>query len=105
MFELLAEGSTDAEEINQMKEYPEIFDNPFDFNVMETEAERIVNEKELGDIKEKLLCGRSAERFMNYEGIDDDRNLTTVQKITMYQRAIDNATRRKFTMHPCKEDY
>ena len=102
VFELLAERSTDAEEINQMKEYfikeyPEIFDNHFDFNVMETEAERIANdEKKLGDIEEKLLCGRSAERFTNYEGIDDDdRNLTTVQKINMYQRAINDATRRK----------
>ena len=60
---------------------------------METEAERIVNdEKKLGEIEEKLLRGRSAERFTNYEGIDDDRNLTTVH---MYQRAIDDATRRK----------
>ena len=79
-----------------IEEYPEIFDNPFDFYVMETKAERIVNdEKKLGDIGEKLLHGRFAERFMNYEGIDDDRNLTMAQKVNMYQRAIDDATRRK----------
>ena len=96
VFELLAERLTDAEKINQMKEYPEIFDNTFDFCVMETEAERIVNdEKKLGDIEEKLLRGRSAERFTNYEGINGDKNLTTVQKINMCQRAIDDATRRK----------
>ena len=101
VFELLAERSTDAEEINQMKEYfieeyPEIFDNPFDFYVMETEAERTVNdEKKLGDIEENISRGRSAERFTNYEGIDDDKKFTTVQKINMYQRAIDDATRRK----------
>ena len=96
VFELLAERSTDAEEIKWMKEYPETFDNPFDFYVMETEAERIVNdEKKLRDIEEKLLHGRSAERFTNYDGIDDDRNLMTVQKINMYHRAIDDATRRK----------
>ena len=111
VFELLAERSTYAEEINQIKEYfikeyPEIFDNSFDFYVMETEAERIVNdEKKLGDIEEKLLRGRSAERFTNYEGINGDRNLTTVQKINMYQRAMDNATRRKIYCAPCKEDY
>ena len=75
-FELLAERSIDAEEINQMKEYPEIFD----FYLMETEAERIVNdEKKLEDIEEKLLRGRFAERFTNYEGINGDRNLTTIQ--------------------------
>ena len=43
VFELLAERSTDAEEINQMIEYPEIFD----FNVMETEGGRIVNDETL----------------------------------------------------------
>ena len=49
---------------------------------METEAERIVNdEKKLEGIEEKLLHGRFDERFMSYEGIDNDRNLTTVQKI------------------------
>ena len=101
VFELLAERSTDAEEIKRTKEYfieeyPEIFVNPFDFYVMETEAERIVNdEKKLGDIEEKLLRGRSNERFTNYEGIDDDESLTTVQNINMYQRAIEDATRRK----------
>ena len=102
VFELLAERLTNAEEINQMKEYfigeyPEIFDNPFHFNVMETEAERIVNdEKKLGDIQEKFLHGGSAERLMtNYEGINDDKNLMMVQNINMYQRAIDDTTGRK----------
>ena len=101
VFELLAERSADAEEIKWMKEYfieqyPEIFVDPFDFYAMETEAERIVNdEKKLGDTEEKLLCGMSNERFMNYERIDDDESLTTVQKINMYQRAIEDATRRK----------
>ena len=102
VFELLAERLTNAEEINQMKEYfigeyPEIFDNPFDFNVMETEAERIVNdEKKLGDIQEKFLHRGSAERLMtNYEGINDDKNLMMVQNINMYQRAIDDTTGRK----------
>ena len=101
VFELLAERSTDAEEIKQMKEYfieeyPEIFVDPFDFYAMETEAERIVNdEKKLGDIEEKLLRGRSDERFMNYEGMDDDEILTTVQKKNMYQRVIEDATRSK----------
>ena len=101
VFELLEERSTGAEEIKQMKEYfieeyPEIFVNPFDFYAMDTEAERIVNdEKKLGDIEKKLLRGRSNERFTNYEGIDDDESLTTVQKINMHQRAIEDATRRK----------
>ena len=60
VFELLAERSTDAEEIKRMKkyfieEYTEIFVNPFNFYAMETEAERIVNdEKKLGDIEESF---------------------------------------------------
>ena len=88
MFELLAERSTDAEE--------RIFDNPFDFYVIETEAKRIVNdERKLADIEENLLCGRSTERFMNNERINSDRNLMMVQKINMYQRTIDDAARRK----------
>ena len=79
-----------------IEEYPEIFDNSFDFYIMETEAERIVNdEKKLGDIEEKFLHGRSAERFTSYKGINGDRNLMMVQKKNMYQRAIDDATRRK----------
>ena len=34
------------------------------------------------------------EPFTNYEGIENDRTLSTVQKIVLYQKAIDDIKRR-----------
>ena len=34
------------------------------------------------------------EPFTNYEGIENDRTLSTIQKIVLYQRAIDDTKRR-----------
>ena len=34
------------------------------------------------------------EPFTNYEGIENDRTLSIVQKIVLYQKAIDDMKRR-----------
>ena len=34
------------------------------------------------------------EPFTNYEGIENNRTLSTIQKIVLYQKAIDDMTRR-----------
>ena len=49
----------------------------------------------LAKSRERLLCKRIAERFMDYEGVMVDPNLTRKEKIIHLQRAIDDATRRK----------
>ena len=60
-----------------------------------TELERIVkHNKRIREVEEKLLTSMSMEPFTNYEGIKNDKNLSTVQKIVLYQKAIDNMKRR-----------
>ena len=49
----------------------------------------------LAEIRERLLCKRTAERFTGYEGLMVDPNLTTKGNITRLQRAINYMTRRK----------
>ena len=50
--------------------------------------------KKIKDVEEKLLTSISMEPFTNYEGIENNRTLSTVQKIVLYQRAIDDTKRR-----------
>ena len=43
------------------------------------------------------MQNRSRERFTNYDNVSFDQNLTDIEKIIAYQKAIDNAMRR--TIH------
>ena len=62
---------------------------------MNTELERIEkHNKKTKDVEETLLTSISMEPFTNYEGIENDRTLSTVQKIVLYQKAIDDTKRR-----------
>ena len=63
---------------------------------METEEGQTRPKKpNLAEIRERLLCKRTEERFTSYEGVMSDPNLTLTEKIIHLQKAIDDATRRK----------
>ena len=49
----------------------------------------------LAETREKLLCQRMTEAFIDYHGVESDPDLTLVDKIIKLQEAINNATRRK----------
>ena len=62
---------------------------------VDKELERIVKHDErLREVEEKLLTSISMEPFTNYEGIEYDKTLSTVKKIALYQKAIDDTMRR-----------
>ena len=62
---------------------------------MNTELERIVkHDKRIREVEEKLLTSISMEPFTNYEGIENDKTISTIQKIVLYQKAIDYMKRR-----------
>ena len=62
---------------------------------MNKELERITkHDKKIKDVEKALLTSISMEPFTNYEGIENDRTLSTVQKIILYQKAIDDMKRR-----------
>ena len=59
------------------------------------ELERITkHDKKIEDVEKTLLTSISMEPFTNYEGTENDRTLSTVQKIILYQKAIDDKKRR-----------
>ena len=80
-----------------LEKYPEIFSNFSENEVeMETEEGQTRPKKpNLAEIRERLLCKRTEERFTNYEGVMSDPNLITTERIIHLQKAIDDATRRK----------
>ena len=49
----------------------------------------------LAEIREKLLCKRTAESFKDCQGVMFDCTLSLVQKIIKLQEVIKDATRRK----------
>ena len=91
---------TSVEEINKLKEYfineyPEIFQVECALDEVNTELERIVkHDKKIREVEEKLLTSISMEPFTNYEGIENGKTISTLQKIVLYQKAIDNTKRR-----------
>ena len=93
--------TTGIEEINKVKEYfvdeyPEIFCVEYSFRKTNIEAERISKyNKKITDFEETLLNSISMEPFKNYEGIENDKTLSTVQKIVLYQKAIDDMKRKQ----------
>ena len=99
VFEWLRE-TTGVEEINELKEYfvneyPEIFQVECCLEEVNKELERITkHDKKIEDVEKTLLTSISMEPFTNYEGIENDRTLSTVQKIVLYQKAIDDKKRR-----------
>ena len=63
---------------------------------MEAESRSIIDgEEELWKVEEKLLSNKTNKRFTTYDGVMTDDNLSLPQKVIHFQRAIDNATRRK----------
>ena len=99
VFEKLRETSN-TEEINELKEYfvneyPEIFQVECGLEEVNEELERIVKyDKKIKDVEETLLTSISMEPFTNYEGMENNITLSTVQKIILYQKAIDDTKRR-----------
>ena len=78
-----------------VNEYPEIFQVECGLEEVNEELERIVkHDKKIKDVEEALLTSISMEPFTNYEGIENDRTLSTVQKIVLYQKVIDDTKRR-----------
>ena len=92
--------TTSVQEINKLKEYfvnesPEIFCVEYNFKEMNTKLERIEKcNKKIKDVEQTLITSVSMEPFTNYEGKENDRTLSTVQKIILYQKSIDNMKRR-----------
>ena len=103
--------ATSVEEINELKEYfvneyPEISQVEFALEEVNVELERInKHHKKIREVEEKLLTSISMEPFTNYEGIENDKTLSTVQKIVLYQKAIDDMKKRHTTSQPTKENY
>ena len=63
---------------------------------METESRAIVDEEEkLQKVEEKLLSQRTNERVTNYDSVMSDDSLSLSQKIIHFEKAIEDATRRK----------
>ena len=61
---------------------------------MNTELRRIEkHDKRIRGIENKLLSSISMEPFTNYEGIENDKTLSTIQKIILYQKAIGDTKR------------
>ena len=74
------------------KDYPEVFIVEIEVNKAAVQQNK---EEKLANVKERLLQNRSRERFTTYDNIRADPNLTVTDKIIAYQKAIDDATRRK----------
>ena len=75
------------------RDYPEVFRVG---EVMETEEKKTRSKKpSLAEIRKKLLCKRTTERFIEYQGVMVDSNLDLTAKINHLQKAIDDTTRRK----------
>ena len=100
-----------VEGINKVKEYfvnenPEIFCVEYSFKETNIEPERIAkHNKKIKDVEETLLTSISMEPFTNYEDIENDKTLSTIQKIVLYQKAIDDTKRNRFTSQATKESY
>ena len=78
-----------------VNEYPEIFQVECGLEEVNEELERIVkHDKKIKDVEETLLTSISMEPFTNCEGVENDRTLSTIQKIVLYQKAIDDTKRR-----------
>ena len=45
--------------------------------------------------KKTLLTSISMEPFTNYEDIENDKTLSTIKKIVLYQKAIDDTKRKQ----------
>ena len=103
--------TTGVEEINDLKEYfvneyPEIFQVECALDEVDTELERIVKHgKRIREVEEKLLTSISMELFTNYEGIENDKTVSTVQKIVLYQKPLTIRREDIFTSQPTKENY
>ena len=89
----------DAEKIKTHREcfwrkYPEIFnENEVEMDI--DEGKTRPKKPNLAEIREKLLCKRTAESFKDYDGVMSDSTLSLVQKIIKLQEAIEDVTRRK----------
>ena len=102
-FEDLAKRyKNDAKKIKALREdfwrkYPEIFndssENEVEMNI--DEGKTRPKKSNLGEIKERLLCNRTTEAFTDYCGKESDPNLTLVERMIKFQKAINDATRRK----------
>ena len=86
--------TTSVQDISELKEYfineyPEIFCVEYSLKEMNIEMERIEKcNKKIKDVEEKLLTSISMEPFTNYEGKENDRTLSTIQKIVLYQKPL-----------------
>ena len=75
------------------RDYPETFRVG---EAMETEEGQTRSKKpNLAEIRERLPCKRTTERFIDYQGVMFDSNLDLKAKINHLQKAINDATRRK----------
>ena len=105
LFTDLEEWTSNAVEIKSWKEhflekYPNIFNVSTENEVemettMETESGPKDREEKLRKDEEKLLSNKTNERFTNYDGVMSDPKLTLAGKIIQFQKAIEDATRRK----------
>ena len=77
------------------RNYPETFRDEEKMDADSESNEGEIRPEKKAEIRERLLCKRTAERFMGYESLMDDPNLTTKEKIIHLQRVTDDVTRRK----------
>ena len=103
--------TTSVEEINELKEYfvneyLEIIQVECALEEVNTELEKIVkHDKRIREAEEKLLTSISMEPFTNYEGIENDKTLSTVQKIVLYKKPLTIRRKDIITSQPTKENY
>ena len=101
--------TTSVEEINELKEYfvneyLEIIQVECALEEVNTELEKIVkHDKRIREVEEKLLTSISIEPFTNYEGIENDKTLSTVQKIVLYKKPLTIRRKDIITSQPTKE--
>ena len=103
-FENLKEWTENAVQIRTwrehfLKKYPKIFndssENEVEMNTTMETKPATDREEKLRKAEEKLLSKRTDERFIDYDGVMYDPDLTPTQKIINLQKPIDDVTRRK----------
>ena len=100
----------DAEKIKTRREcfwrkYSEIFRDSPETEMDIDEGKARPKKPNLVDIREKLLCKRTAERFMDYDSKESDSTLSLAEKIIKLQEAINNTTRRKIHFASLQGNY
>ena len=97
----------DAKKIKTCREcfwrkYPEIFNDSSENEV--DEGKTRPKKSNLAEIRERLLCKRTAESFKHYQGVMFDSTLSLIQKINFKKRSTTRLG-GEFALRHCRENY